>query len=155
MFRKIIHLFQSLSVILLIRRRDNHEAQVYNLDEPLALSELPPPKVDAKLLVIGLGFLFVVNIIFVADVENTLATNKQFQLTNDNQWGFGQVLSLLLLLVPLRDLFKGFMEIQLSKEESQRRFEKALLSAVTKKPLDGREFQDYIERGANPNTRIE
>ncbi|KAJ7050125.1 hypothetical protein C8F01DRAFT_717518 [Mycena amicta] len=63
------------------------------------------------LLVASLVFLVVFNVIFIFDIERTLRRNKGNQLAEDDEWGFGQVLALLLLVVPLKDVYGSFQAI--------------------------------------------
>jgi hypothetical protein len=50
---------------------------------------------------VGLVIFFVINVIFIINIELTL---QQIRSTNESSWTFGQTLSLLLLVLPLRDL---------------------------------------------------
>ncbi|KAJ7060686.1 hypothetical protein C8F01DRAFT_173693 [Mycena amicta] len=63
------------------------------------------------LLVASLVFLVAFNVIFIFDIERTLRRNKGNQLAEDDEWGFGQVLALLLLVVPLKDAYGSFQAI--------------------------------------------
>ncbi|KAJ6506971.1 hypothetical protein C8R45DRAFT_514274 [Mycena sanguinolenta] len=63
-------------------------------------------------LIVGLVCLIIINIILLVDVELTLQRNKHNQSEGENDWGFGQVLALLLLVVPLRDFVTSIMNIR-------------------------------------------
>jgi hypothetical protein len=56
--------------------------------------------------------LGLINILFIVDIELTLQHNKGNQTDGDNKWGFGQVLALLLLVVPMRDAWNALQDIQ-------------------------------------------
>lgn len=59
------------------------------------------PMPHTTFLVVGLACLFIVNILFLTDIELSLVCNKHLQSGGEELWGFGQVLALLLLIVPL------------------------------------------------------
>ena len=46
------------------------------------------------------------------DTELTLKTNKDHQSDEEHDWGFGQILALLLLMVPLRDVWIALRNIK-------------------------------------------
>jgi uncharacterized membrane protein len=66
--------------------------------------------------VIGLAFLFVINVIFLVDIELTLRHNRLLVSSSESVWTFAQILAMLLLVLPLRDLLETF----LSRHEKQR-----------------------------------
>ncbi|KAJ3505835.1 hypothetical protein NMY22_g17439 [Coprinellus aureogranulatus] len=68
---------------------------------------------------VGLAFLFAVNIIFIADIELTLRQNKDLQAAGETEWGFGQVLAVLLLVMPLRDLIEMILARRQRRQENQ------------------------------------
>ncbi|KAJ7795254.1 ankyrin repeat-containing domain protein [Mycena olivaceomarginata] len=77
-------------------------------------------------LVLGLVLLVVINIIFLVDIELTLSRNKILQSGGDGLWGFGQVLALLLLVLPLRDAWNALRDIQAGLDRVQQEFEEAV-----------------------------
>jgi hypothetical protein len=77
-------------------------------------------------LVVGLLCLLAVNILFIIDIELTLRRNQANQTGGDDDWGFGQVLSLLLLIVPLRDAWKALQEIDEKLRDSKKQQQKQL-----------------------------
>ncbi|KAJ7050104.1 hypothetical protein C8F01DRAFT_1237969 [Mycena amicta] len=81
-------------------------------------------KVPARtdLLVASLVFLVAFNVIFIFDIERTLQRNKGNQLAEDDEWGFGQVLALLLLVVPLKDAYGSFQTIWEKLQGDEKRF---------------------------------
>jgi hypothetical protein len=103
--------------------------------------------------------LAVINVIFLVDIELTLSRNKQIQSREANEWGFGQVLALLLLVVPLRDFAKSIIDIQRrsreKEENANRQFGIHLRDAIRDDTFEGHDFQSWIEQGANPNARVE
>jgi hypothetical protein len=54
-------------------------------------------------VLLGLFFLLLVNVVFMADTELTIRRGKQQQQPGESQWTFGQTLALLLLCLPIRD----------------------------------------------------
>jgi hypothetical protein len=112
-------------------------------------------------LIVGLGCLAVINIILLVDVELTLWRNKDNQSPEEDEWGFGQVLALLLLVVPLRDFVGSILDIQekvkgeeQAKKNIQKSFEKHLRQAIDGDTFVGHDFQALIEQGADPNTEL-
>jgi hypothetical protein len=127
-------------------------------------AQLPssPLDIHTTFLVVGLACLASINAIFLVDIELTLSRNKQIQSQGEGMWGFGQVLALLLLVVPLRDFVSSIVDIRrrLRKEKqlrdtAQKNFEDSLRHAIEENTFEGHDFEDLIERGANPNTRIQ
>lgn len=145
------------------------EAQVSNIDDlrqenPIQphSQSVPTPEVHTAFLVIGLQCLVVINILFLVDIELTLSRNKHFQFEGEGLWGFGQVLALLLLVVPLRDFATSIVDIRNKlreahemKREAQRSFEHHLREAIERDTLEGYDFPDLIERGADPDIRLQ
>jgi hypothetical protein len=61
-------------------------------------------------ILIGLIFLLGVNILFIADIETSLHQASPYQESGESQWTFGQILALLLLVLPLRDVYDYIRE---------------------------------------------
>ncbi|KAJ7661285.1 hypothetical protein DFH06DRAFT_372595 [Mycena polygramma] len=101
-------------------------------------------------LVVGLLFLVVINIVFLVDIELTLARNKPLQSGEDGLWGFGQVLALLLLVMPLRDAWNALRDIQNAAQGVQERFIRAFREEVSATPFAER-LDDFIREGAKPD----
>jgi hypothetical protein len=66
---------------------------------------------------IGLMFLLVVNIVFIADIETTISNHIVF---DQSQWTFGQTLAMLLLVLPLRDVAMFIVDARTEKHREQR-----------------------------------
>ncbi|KAH8796840.1 ankyrin repeat-containing domain protein [Flagelloscypha sp. PMI_526] len=104
---------------------------------------------------ICLILLAVVNVIFLVDTELTVHRNRRLQDGNEDSWSFGQTLSLLLLLIPLRDLVEGLQKRQEKKQEERmlhsiqnsHEATQAFQKALEKRYLW--RTKEYIERGAN------
>lgn len=109
-------------------------------------------------LVIGLVCLAIINLVFLVDIELTLSRNERIQSRGEDEWVFGQVLALLLLVVPLRDFLASIIDIRRKlremRQDLQDRFEKALRQAIEEDTLVGHHFRDFIEQGADPNTQL-
>ncbi|KAJ7889676.1 hypothetical protein B0H13DRAFT_2041222 [Mycena leptocephala] len=113
-------------------------------------------------LIVGLGCLALINIILLVDIELTLRRNKHNQSREEDEWGFGQVLALLLLVVPLCDFVASILKIRKkvesdkhAKDNIQKTFEENLLLAVRNDTFDGHDFKDLIERGADPKVPVD
>jgi hypothetical protein len=76
---------------------------------------------------VGLLLLLGINIIFLVDIETTIneAVNQR---PEESEWSFGQTLALLLLSLPIRDLFEFLLQVQAiqRRKEDTRMFELAL-----------------------------
>jgi hypothetical protein len=94
---------------------------------------------------ISLGILLAINLIFIVDIEVTRNMNIKIQGDDEADWGFGQILAILLLLLPLRDLVEALLERRL--KHRQRELDDDLLDAITKKDFD--RVQLAIERGSS------
>ncbi|KAF7358132.1 Multiple ankyrin repeats single kh domain [Mycena venus] len=112
-------------------------------------------------LIVGLGSLVVINIILLVDVELTLLRNKHHQSREDDEWGFGQVLSLLLLVVPVRDFITSILDIRekverekVAKEDIQKTFNEHLQHAIVNDTLEGHDFKGLIKQGADPKGKV-
>ena len=57
-------------------------------------------------LIFALFMLLVINFIFVVDTELAISRNEFRQAGQDNMWTLGQVLALLLVVLPLRSLLE-------------------------------------------------
>jgi hypothetical protein len=60
---------------------------------------------------VGLLLLLGINIIFLVDIETTIHELVN-QRADESQWSFGQTLALLLLSLPIRDLFEFLLEVR-------------------------------------------
>ncbi|KAJ7477497.1 hypothetical protein FB451DRAFT_1454293 [Mycena latifolia] len=92
-------------------------------------------KVHTAFLVVGLVLLVVINIVFLVDIELTLSRNKHHQSDEDNLWGFGQVLALLLLVMPLRDAWNALRDIQEALRGVQQQFHQGLREEIAATPI--------------------
>ncbi|KAF5346985.1 hypothetical protein D9757_013396 [Collybiopsis confluens] len=94
----------------------------------------------------GLTALLVVNIIFIIDIEKTL--QNVLTESGEDEWGFGQVLALLLLVLPLRDTWNAFNDIQTNLLGGQEQFNRLFLQSSRAK-LDLAALQKLmVEKGA-------
>ncbi|KAG6855337.1 hypothetical protein H0H87_004827 [Tephrocybe sp. NHM501043] len=156
---------RTLNVVLRWRRRQappDPEALNDNTDVLTTSAEsdnAPGPSTPSHtaFLIVGLVCLFAVNIIFMDDIELTLSRNNLVRSPDEKNWGFGQILALLLLVVPLRDLATSLTDIRrlLRRDKrAQTQFEEDLQKAVKEEKLDEPNFRDLIGRRADPNTQI-
>ncbi|KAJ6535259.1 hypothetical protein DFH09DRAFT_1369652 [Mycena vulgaris] len=104
-------------------------------------------------LIVGLGLLAAINILFIVDIELTLRRNKGDQ-NGDSEWGFGQVLALMLLIIPLRDAWGALQEIQDKIRENlkgvQQKFNELILRECEATPVV-EELGHLMQKGADPN----
>jgi hypothetical protein len=62
-------------------------------------------------IITGLSILLLINIVFIVDIETTINQAVPYQDANDeSKWTFGQTLALLLLVLPMRDVFDYIKE---------------------------------------------
>jgi hypothetical protein len=113
--------------------------------------------------VAGLVLLFAVNLVFLVDIEPTLRRNRGRQASGESFWTFGQILAMILLVLPLRDL----VETMLARREKQRKDELARLEKQRKDQLTThlqnaiREqaktetLRELITNGADFNVKVE
>jgi hypothetical protein len=80
----------------------------------------------------SLSFVFVLNVVFAIDIELMLSRNKHLQEAGEDTWGFGQVLALLMLAVPLYALFSSILRGKKRREKEQ----KALAKQEQKAPAE-------------------
>ncbi|KAH6918664.1 hypothetical protein BKA70DRAFT_24226 [Coprinopsis sp. MPI-PUGE-AT-0042] len=92
----------------------------------------------------GLAILLAINLVFIIDIELTLGLNRALQDQDEEDWGFGQILAILLLLLPLRD----FVETILARRLKQRQDElgEDLQEAIESQSFD--RVKRAIERGS-------
>lgn len=105
-------------------------------------------------VIFGFAYLAIIDIIMLIDVELMLRRNKKSQVPQEGYWSFGQVLALLLLIMPLRDFVKSVVETRDKLNEAQKSFEEHLRNAIENDTFNGHDFRDWISRGAKPNTTL-
>jgi hypothetical protein len=94
---------------------------------------------------IGLGILLAINVVFIVDIELTRNMNVALQEDGEAEWGFGQILAILLLLLPLRDSIEALLERRL--KQRQRELEQDLQDAIAREDF-GR-VKQAIEKGSS------
>ncbi|KAJ7656157.1 hypothetical protein DFH06DRAFT_1200269, partial [Mycena polygramma] len=122
----------------------NHGRVAYN-----RLRGHAPPSTRTHFLIAGLAFLVLFNAFFVVDIEKTLQHNKGNQTGEDNEWGFGQVLALLLLVVPLRDAWSALQNIRSKLRGVQGQFEDLFRRECEATPIVD-ELEHLIRNEADP-----
>jgi hypothetical protein len=109
--------------------------------------------------VIGLVLLLAINIIFLVDIELTLLQAS----SGESGWTFGQILAMLLLVLPLRDLVETFLSRrekqrikELAHHEMQRKKEHTqLLQNAIKDRATSMTILALLNNGADVNTKVE
>jgi hypothetical protein len=93
--------------------------------------------------------LAAINVLFIVDIELTLSRNREYQTDEERQWGFGQILALLLLVVPLRDAWNALRDI---RNRFQQRFEQLFQTEAEAKPVGEtvKALDELVTDGANP-----
>jgi hypothetical protein len=107
-----------------------------------------PRCIHTAFLIVGLMCLAIINILFIVDIELTLRRNKGNQTNGDDKWGFGQVLALLLLVVPLRDAWSALRDIRDKLKGVQEQFEE-LVERECKATGITSELKRLMDAGAN------
>ncbi|KAJ7500912.1 ankyrin repeat-containing domain protein [Mycena galericulata] len=104
--------------------------------------------------VVGLVLLLLINLIFLIDIELALRDNRRLQASGESAWTFGQILALLLLVLPLRDLAETISQRreQKHKEELARHDTEALRSSI-RDEVQTDAILDLIKKGADVNIR--
>ncbi|KAF6750495.1 hypothetical protein DFP72DRAFT_509454 [Ephemerocybe angulata] len=100
---------------------------------------------------IGLLFLLAINLVFIIDIELALKQNAGLQGGNEAEWGFGQILAMLLLFMPLRDLAETILARRM--KQRQKDLDMGLIGAINSK--DPSMVLTWISRGASPNAKLE
>jgi hypothetical protein len=93
---------------------------------------------------VGLGILLAINLVFIVDIEVTRNMNTILQVEDEADWGFGQILAVLLLLLPLRDLVEAILARRLKQRQGE--LDEDLQEAVEKEEFD--RVKRAIERGS-------
>ena len=87
----------------------------------------------------------------MSDIETTLTRNRDLQPDRaETAWTFGQVLALLLLIMPLRDL----VEMVLARQDRRHQTEKLRSLLLRQRFTSIDELRIVLLDGANPNLII-
>jgi hypothetical protein len=119
---------------------------------------LKPREEKAELSVvpvyINLMFLLVVNIVFMVDIETTI---RFHDVTDESQWTFGQTLAVLLLVLPLRDVFDFIMRVLKDKYHKERHTKctQELKAALEDKGDEGKRMKRVKEAVKYADIRVE
>ncbi|KAH8825941.1 hypothetical protein DL96DRAFT_1610297 [Flagelloscypha sp. PMI_526] len=113
---------------------------------------LPPAIMNSRIMILYVGFssIFIANLLFIVDTELTLQRNKGYQDNEAGEWGFGQILALLLVLIPLQNVWYSLGNVH---KNVQSRFDQAFRSvAKAKTNLD--DLSKFLRQGAKPRHPI-
>ncbi|KAJ7729584.1 hypothetical protein B0H16DRAFT_1469965 [Mycena metata] len=106
-------------------------------------------------LIVGLVSLVAINILFIVDIELTLRRNRGDQ-NGDAQWGFGQVLALLLLIIPLRDAWGALQDIREKLKGIQEQFNEILRCECLATSVQVvEELGRLVKNGADPTATVD
>ncbi|KAH6905547.1 hypothetical protein BKA70DRAFT_1292624 [Coprinopsis sp. MPI-PUGE-AT-0042] len=111
---------------------------------PVGASLPTVPQLEATPAFLGLAILLAINLVFIIDIESTLNLNATLQGQDEEDWGFGQILAILLLLLPLRDLLEAILARRLKQRQGE--LDEDLQQAIENKDLNG--MKRAIERGS-------
>jgi hypothetical protein len=135
-----------------------HEQSDPNLQQSLDPDHGRLPSIMPAIICMVL--LLAINLIFMVDIELTLHENRSL---NDSTWTFGQILAMLLLVLPLRDIVETISARRETKrKEELARHEKRHLAQLTETlrnsirdggTPDG--ILDLVKKGADVNTMVE
>ena len=100
----------------------------------------------------GMLCLLLINVIFVADIETSIQRNIPLQGTGEQDWGYGQVLSLILLVVPLRDVLYSLAFVE---RRDCKVLEGFLQQAAVSDSYCPDDIKEYILKGADPNSSLD
>jgi hypothetical protein len=94
---------------------------------------------------ISLMFLLAVDIVFMVDIETAISHH---QVSDDSQWTFGQTLAVLLLVLPLRDVFYFIRDSIRARHIKKRRQEctDELKAALQNDKMDPAERMRQVKR---------
>ncbi|KAJ7608600.1 ankyrin repeat-containing domain protein [Mycena polygramma] len=95
--------------------------------------------------VIGMTILCSINVVFLLDIELTLFRNRAVHSAGEATWTFGQILALLLLVLPLRDIWITTIA---------RRHTLSLQDALRKNAPTEEVLHAATQPGADVNTRV-
>jgi hypothetical protein len=93
---------------------------------------------------VALGVLLAINLVFIVDIEVTRNMNSKIQADDEANWGFAQILTILLLLSPLRDLVEAIIAHKF--KQCQRELDEDLREAIERQEFD--QAKRAIERGS-------
>jgi hypothetical protein len=116
---------------------------------PVSRPVSQPRTPHTAFLIVGLVLLVAINVLFIADIELTLRRNKSDQ-NGDDEWGFGQVLALLLLIIPLRDAWGALQDIREKLKGVQEQCAELLRRECQATPVV-EELRRLIKKGAKLN----
>ncbi|KAJ3550342.1 hypothetical protein NMY22_g545 [Coprinellus aureogranulatus] len=96
---------------------------------------------------IGLGVLLATDAIIIANIELTLRRNRHKQdrlRADESEWGFGQILAMILIFIPLRDLGEAIVR---RRHEIQTKLNEELNRAISRR--DPPEVSRWCQAGAD------
>lgn len=106
---------------------------------------------------VGLILLCAINIVFIVDIELTLRRNKSLQDgQSEAEWGFGQILAILLLFIPLRDLVENFLARRQRRQDmalQKERLTASFIEALYRRDRD--EVVALVKQGMDPNVKTQ
>jgi hypothetical protein len=106
-------------------------------------------------VVIGMATLLVINVIFIMDIELALLHNRNSVGNDETEWTFGQILAMLLLVLPLRDLVEMILARREKRHEEQRKREHtlSLQNAIRWEKMEA--IEELLEKDADVNTIVD
>ncbi|KAF5364449.1 hypothetical protein D9758_010651 [Tetrapyrgos nigripes] len=105
-------------------------------------------------IIIGMVFLIAINLAFIIDTELTLQQNTDQDGSN---WTFGQVLAMLLIAIPLRDLVETIVQRHEKQYEKRNRegYTAALWREIGRQAAGMKSAQNWVRKGGDVNVKVE
>ncbi|KAF5343939.1 hypothetical protein D9758_012147 [Tetrapyrgos nigripes] len=103
-------------------------------------------------IIIGMVFLIAINLVFIVDTELTLQQNID---TDGSNWTFGQVLAMVLIAVPLRDVVESSMQWREKRIEERMEKQNRLKREIGGQAKEMDAALSWVRRGANVNVKVE
>ncbi|KAJ3555501.1 hypothetical protein NP233_g12194 [Leucocoprinus birnbaumii] len=85
-------------------------SQFVHLFHQASTSNNPTTTITTSSILLGLACIFAIDIFFLTLTESQIKLNANLLNSGDSVWTFGQILALLLLLIPLRELLETILE---------------------------------------------
>ncbi|KAF5364446.1 hypothetical protein D9758_010658 [Tetrapyrgos nigripes] len=102
-------------------------------------------------IIIGMVFLIAINLTFIIDTELTLQQNIGQDGSN---WTFGQVLAMLLIAIPLRDLVETII-FKRTEKQKRKIYTEALRREIERQEEGMESALSWVKRGADVNVKVE
>ncbi|KAJ7494368.1 ankyrin repeat-containing domain protein [Mycena galericulata] len=119
--------------------------------------ESPLSGPSTRPVAIGLVFLFLIDLIFLVDIELTLLYNQRLRASSESAWTFGQIVALLLLLLPVQDMLETLSRSPEAErqEAAAEKSQMMLCRSIRDQQTDHELILDLCKAGADVNTVVD